>query len=160
MRGIHWSPMNSPHKGQWRGALMCTLICLRVNGWVNNREAGDLRCHRARYDVIVIICLRILTFEMLRISRDLGSLLQMPPLGQQCECIHVFLILQSPLRMLMARLLYHPQTQWHSKKINLRLRAQANRDRFSFYGWAEFQPIREDATYVASFPIGQSLLRS
>ena len=22
VRGIHWSPVNSPHKGQWRGALM------------------------------------------------------------------------------------------------------------------------------------------
>ena len=25
--GIHWSPVNSPHKGQWRGALMFSLIC-------------------------------------------------------------------------------------------------------------------------------------
>ena len=34
---IHRSPVNSPHKGQWRGALMFTLICARINGWVNNR---------------------------------------------------------------------------------------------------------------------------
>ena len=54
MRGIHRPPVNSPHKGQWRGALMSTLICARINGWVNNREAGDLRCHRAHYDVIVM----------------------------------------------------------------------------------------------------------
>ena len=26
-RGIHRSPVNSPHKGQWRGALMSSLIC-------------------------------------------------------------------------------------------------------------------------------------
>ena len=26
-----------------------------INGWVNNREAGDLRRHRAHYDVIVMI---------------------------------------------------------------------------------------------------------
>ena len=45
----------SPHKGQWRGALMFTLICTRINGWVNNREAGDLRRHRAHYVVIVMI---------------------------------------------------------------------------------------------------------
>ena len=25
-----------------------------INGWVNNSEAGDLRRHRARYDVIVM----------------------------------------------------------------------------------------------------------
>ena len=44
VRGIHRSPVNSPHKGQWRGALMFTLICARINGWVNNREAGDFVC--------------------------------------------------------------------------------------------------------------------
>ena len=54
VRGIHRSPENSPHIGQWRGALMFTLICARINGWVNNREAGDLRRHRAHYDVIVM----------------------------------------------------------------------------------------------------------
>ena len=37
-RGIHRSPVNSPHKGQWRGALMFSLVCTRVNNWVNNRE--------------------------------------------------------------------------------------------------------------------------
>ena len=54
VRGIHRSTVNSPHKGQWRGALMFTLICARINGWVNNREAGDLRRYRAHYDVIVM----------------------------------------------------------------------------------------------------------
>ena len=54
VRGIHRSPVNSPHKGQWRGALMFSLICTWINGWVNNREAGDLRRNRAHYDVIVM----------------------------------------------------------------------------------------------------------
>ena len=53
-RGIHKSPVNSPHKGQGRGALMFTLICAWINGWVNNGEAGDLRRHRAHYDVTVM----------------------------------------------------------------------------------------------------------
>ena len=48
------SPVNSPHKGQWRGALMFSLICAWINGWVNNREAGDLRRHRAQFNVIVM----------------------------------------------------------------------------------------------------------
>ena len=43
-----------PHKGQWRGALMFSLICARINVWVNNREAGELRRHRVHYDVIVM----------------------------------------------------------------------------------------------------------
>ena len=47
-------PVNSPHKGQWRGTLMFSLICTRINGWVNNRDAGDLRRRRAHYDVIVM----------------------------------------------------------------------------------------------------------
>ena len=56
VRGIHRSPVNSPHEGQWRGALMFSLICVWINGWVNNREAGDLRRHRTHYDVIVMWC--------------------------------------------------------------------------------------------------------
>ena len=28
-------------------------LCDWINGWVNNGEAGDLRCHRANYDVTV-----------------------------------------------------------------------------------------------------------
>ena len=55
MRGIHRSPWNSPHKGQWRGALMFSLIYTRINGWVNNSEAGDLRRHRAHYNVTVML---------------------------------------------------------------------------------------------------------
>ena len=43
-----------PHKGQWRGALMFSLICARINDWVNNREAGDLRRYRSHYDVSVM----------------------------------------------------------------------------------------------------------
>ena len=54
VRGIHRSPVNSPHKGQCRRTLMFPLICAWINGGVNNREAGDLRHHRAHYDVIVM----------------------------------------------------------------------------------------------------------
>ena len=54
VRGIDRSTVNSPHKGQWRGALMFSLICAWINGWVNNGEAGDLRHHRAHYGVSVM----------------------------------------------------------------------------------------------------------
>ena len=58
VRRIHRSPVNSPHKGQWRGALMFSLICVWINCWVNNREAGYLRRYRTHYDVIVMdLCL-------------------------------------------------------------------------------------------------------
>ena len=52
--GIHRSPVNSPHKGQWREALMFSLTCAWINGWVKNREAGDFRRHLTHCDVIVM----------------------------------------------------------------------------------------------------------
>ena len=55
VRVIHRWPRSSPHKGQWRGALMFHLIDAWINGWVNNREAGDLRRDCAHYDVTVMI---------------------------------------------------------------------------------------------------------
>ena len=55
VRGIHRSPVNSPIKGQWCGALMFSLICAWINHYINNRDAGDLRRYRAHYDIIVMI---------------------------------------------------------------------------------------------------------
>ena len=54
VRGIHRSPVKSPHKGQWRGTLMLSLSCAWINDWMNNREAGDLTRHHANYDVNVM----------------------------------------------------------------------------------------------------------
>ena len=36
VRGIHRWPVNSPHKAQWRGALMFSLICL--NTWLSKQS--------------------------------------------------------------------------------------------------------------------------
>ena len=54
VRGIHRSPVNSPHKGQWRGALIYFFVCAWTNEWVNNRDAGDLRRNHAPFRVIVM----------------------------------------------------------------------------------------------------------
>ena len=51
---IHRSPVNSSHEGQWRGALVFSLICAWTNSWVSNRRATDLRRHRAHYDVTIM----------------------------------------------------------------------------------------------------------
>ena len=59
VREIHRSPVNFPHKGQWRGALMFSLNYAWINDWVNNREAGDLRRQHGHYDVIVMKCQRV-----------------------------------------------------------------------------------------------------
>ena len=45
---------NSPVNGHWRGALMFSLICVWINGWVNKRDAGDLRRYHVQCDVIVM----------------------------------------------------------------------------------------------------------
>ena len=56
------------HKGQWRGALMFSLICAWINGWVNNCEAGDLRRHRAHY-----VLLKIALFDSLPKDVEVNS---------------------------------------------------------------------------------------
>ena len=70
VRGIHRSSVNSPHKGQWRGALMFSLICVWINDWVNNREAGDLRRYRAHYDVIVMKLKAHNRFDLSRVESN------------------------------------------------------------------------------------------
>ena len=64
VRGIHRSLVNSLRKGQWRGSLMFSLICAWINRWVHNREADDLRRHRAHYDVIAMVSERCLIVFM------------------------------------------------------------------------------------------------
>ena len=44
----------SLHKGQWRGALMFSLICAWTNGWTSKWGAGDFRRHRAHDDLTVM----------------------------------------------------------------------------------------------------------
>ena len=51
--GVHRSAVVSPHKGQWRGALMFSLIWAWTNGWTNNRDAGDLR--RSEYQLAPLV---------------------------------------------------------------------------------------------------------
>ena len=58
VRGNHRSPVHSPHKGHWHGALIFSLICAPTNGWANKRGIGDLRRHRAHYNVTVMMLVR------------------------------------------------------------------------------------------------------
>ena len=54
VRGIHRWPVNSPHKAQWRRALMFSMIFAWTNSWVNNRNAGGLIRRRAHFNAIVM----------------------------------------------------------------------------------------------------------
>ena len=52
VRGIHrWIPRTKASDAElW----LFSLIRARINGWVNNGEAVDLRRHRSYYDAIVM----------------------------------------------------------------------------------------------------------
>ena len=58
--GHRWIPR------QWRGAFIFYLI----KGWVNNREAGDLRRHRGHYDVAVMCMFQIQQFQLVMSGDD------------------------------------------------------------------------------------------
>ena len=47
--GHRWIPRTKASDAE----LWC-FLCLWMNGWVSNRDAGDLRRHRAHYDVTVM----------------------------------------------------------------------------------------------------------
>ena len=64
VQGIHRSPVNSPHKGQWHRVFMFSLVCSWINGGVNNSEAGDLRRHHTYYDFNVMLMITILTSQI------------------------------------------------------------------------------------------------
>ena len=89
VRGIHRSPVNSPHKGQWRRALMFSLICPWINYWVNNYEAGDLRRHRTHYDVIIMSVAQLWRHHQ-NVKR---------PSEARCWCVTIifFIVIYGPL---------------------------------------------------------------
>ena len=52
--GHRWIPLTKASDAEhW-----CFLHLCWIDGWVNNREVGDLRRRRAHYDVIVMPCLQ------------------------------------------------------------------------------------------------------
>ena len=97
VRGIHRSPVNSPHKGQWRGGLMFSLICVWINDWVNNREAGDVRRYRAHYNGIVMIHQGLLQ------HRHRNYISETPLLLKSCENLFVQNIRVSQMRAPLSR---------------------------------------------------------
>ena len=55
--GHRWIPLTKA--SQWRTALMGFFTCVWTKGCANNRDAGDLRRHRAHYDVTLMIQLSV-----------------------------------------------------------------------------------------------------
>ena len=73
VRGIHRSPVDSLNKGQWHGASMFSLFCAWTNDSANNRAAGDLRLHRAHYDVTATWHILLADIHSTRIARIANS---------------------------------------------------------------------------------------
>ena len=94
VRGI--SPVDSPHKGQWRGAFVFSLICAWINGWVKHRAAGDLRRHLAQYDVTVMqvvgICLPLGLYKGsgIGIWKTLEKIIPIGHMGPEFIAVEVF----------------------------------------------------------------------
>ena len=117
VRGIHRSPVNSPHKGQWRGALMFSLICARINGWVNNGEAGDLRRYRAHYGVTVVS----------KRQNDKFSGIGPDVLGDKCCLLLVsIMVIRCNLIVLYCLYLFHNHMYWMPKSSKQTSRPQSN----------------------------------
>ena len=76
-------PVNSSYKGQWRGALMFSLICIWIKVWVNNSEAGDLRCHRGHYDVNVMVY----GFSVIKILRRVQMYVDIVGFTSNCQIL-------------------------------------------------------------------------
>ena len=68
VRGVNRSPMDSPHKGQRRGALIFSLLCVWTNGRANNGDAGDLRRHCAHYEVTVMLGVQLSQYHLGAVS--------------------------------------------------------------------------------------------
>ena len=71
VRGIHlWIPRTKASDAELRCFLWSAPW---IDGWVNNRKAGNLRRQRAHYDVIVI---NVMTFQIQRLQLFVRQLVQ------------------------------------------------------------------------------------
>ena len=99
---VRW---NSPVAGEFPAQRPMThsfdvfFICAWINGWINNREAGDLRHHRAHYDVTVMVA------QGERIKGTIGE--DMSCLRKACFHVMTSLHWRSRWRILMTVLSLH-----------------------------------------------------
>ena len=102
VRGIHRSPVNSLHKGQWRRTLMFSLICAWTNGWANHRNAGDLWRHRVPYDVTIMYSVRLTPPWSAKIAKrvDKWEINSNPALSPS-PCLQILEVVGKSLRTLL-----------------------------------------------------------
>ena len=92
VRGIHRSPVNSPHKGQRRWALMFSLICAWINGWVNIPSTGPLNINGQRTNVYDWLAVNKLSLDIKKtkyilfhaINKNINNLVAEPKINDIC----------------------------------------------------------------------------
>ena len=121
VREILRSPVNSPRKVQWRRALMFSLICAKMTGWVNNRKAGDLRRHRAHYDGTVM-CMAF------------GAATKCQQLRWNLNCLTFIVLKPFSLKCIFQCSFFHSSSdRWHySRKTKWLGFKQGNADKKTF----------------------------
>ena len=98
----------SPRKGQWHWALLFSLIYARTNGWANSRDAGDLRRHRAHYDVTAMTYA-----ESKQVMSPMWSLLGQLYTGTISYCWQSLLVCYSfEDRVLLDLIYWQPAFKW------------------------------------------------
>ena len=143
---------NSPVKGNDAG-LWCFLWSAPwINGWVNNREAGDLRRHRAHYDVIVmmnlIAILRQGQSKMLIIwlHRQPGARVQVERLDSTLHLVTIYICIYIYIYILVDSSI-HSYNQYRLNTMNmlqagvclLLIYATAVQDYYAFYLFPTWQ---------------------
>ena len=98
-------------------------ICVWINGWINNREAGDFRRYRAHYDVIVKVFL-VLTHRDDCLQRE--SVVTWLALQAPIPCFHMILTRSS----LFLQMSWHLRVPGHQQRtdgiIKIRLQILCN----------------------------------
>ena len=93
VRGIRRWPVDSPYKGQWRGALAFSLICTWTNDWANNRVIWDsaaliitsLYC-------ISLVCVDPIMSSYLQMSRRYYGATSSHDDSPHCDCCFMWTI--------------------------------------------------------------------
>ena len=130
------SPVNSPRKGQGRGALMFYLICVWINGWINNHEAGDLKHYRAHHDVTVMGSSPVVLA---------GNICQMQPFSRWQHSFHLKAAL--PLTKMFATTPCHRSyCLWHFRYCEMETSLLTNWDHMQY-----IQCYQNDGENIAKF---------
>ena len=84
-------------------------IYISINGWVNNREAGDLRCHHTHYDVTVML----IEFCQWQVKNLISPSLQPISVDDRLKhCKHLKAIFQSHIFHKLIGLEHHSPQLW------------------------------------------------